>query len=104
MMIVYFTMTIEFSGAKERIPWLPWVTWSAFLANIIGVPCSLGEAVTPLFAIVLTDWVEFQASLSAVILGRGTITVASINPFYGDLSDHQNQHLDHENIIYPQPW
>ena len=80
MMIVYFTMTIEFSGAKERIPWLPWVTWSAFLANVINVPFSLGEALPPLFAIGLTDWVEYQAAISSVILGRGTNTFLNL-PF-----------------------
>ena len=69
MMIIPFTLTMEYSGARERIPLLPWVTWSALLANIINVPFSLGEALPPLFAIGLTDWVEYQAAISSVILG-----------------------------------
>ena len=76
MMIIAFTLTVEFSGAKERIPLLPWVTWSALLANIINVPFSLGEALPPLFAIGLTDWVEYQAAISSVILGGATSTLA----------------------------
>ena len=76
MMIIAFTLTMEYSGARERIPLLPWVTWSAFLANIINVPFSLGEALPPLFAIGLTDWVEYQAAISSVILGGGTDTSA----------------------------
>ena len=67
-MIIAFTLTMEYGGAKERIPFLPWVTWSALLANVINVPFSLGEALPPLFAIGLTDWVEYQAAISSVIL------------------------------------
>ena len=75
-MIIAFTLTMEYSGARERIPLLPWVTWSALLANIINVPFSLGEALPPLFAIGLTDWVEYQAAISSVILGGATSTLA----------------------------
>ena len=69
MMIIPFTLAMEYTGTRERVPLLPWVTWSAFLANVINVPFSLGEALPPLFAIGLTDWVEYQAAISSVILG-----------------------------------
>ena len=75
MMIISSTLTMEYSGVRERVPLLPWVTWSALLANIVNVPFSLGEALPPLFAIGLTDWVEYQAAISSVILGRGTNTL-----------------------------
>ena len=83
-MIIAFTLTMEYSGARERIPLLPWVTWSALLANIINVPFSLGEALPPLFAIGLTDWVEYQAAISSVILGGGTSTscLCKKRPFF----------------------
>ena len=52
---------------------------SALLANVINVPFSLGEALPPLFAIGLTDWVEYQAAISSVILGGATHTLSIIN-------------------------
>lgn len=68
MFMVTFTLVMEFSGVKERVPLLPWVTWNTLLANLINVPFSLGESLPPLFALALPDWVEYQAAISSVIL------------------------------------
>ena len=79
MMIIPFTLIMEYSGVRERVPLLPWVTWSALLANIINVPFALGEALPPLVAMVLTDWVEYQAAISSLILGGDQSLYSSIN-------------------------
>ena len=89
MMIISSTLTMEYSGVRERVPLLLWVTWSALLANIVNVPFSLGEALPPLFAIGLTDWVEYQAAISSVILGRGTNTFLNL-PFSSNDLIHPN--------------
>jgi len=65
--IIAFTMALEYSGVKETLPGIPWVTWSTLLANSVGIPFALGEAIPPFFAMGLKDWKEFQASVSAVI-------------------------------------
>ena len=66
--MVAFTLTLEYSGVKERVPLIPWVTWSTLLANLINVPFSLGESLPPLFALALPDWREYQAAISSVML------------------------------------
>ena len=65
--IIAFTMALEFSGVKETVPGFPWVTWSTLLANSVGIPFALGEAIPALFAMGLKEWREFQATVSAVI-------------------------------------
>ena len=66
--VVCFTLVVEYSGTRERVPLLPWVTWNTLLANLINVPFSLGESLPPVFALALPDWVEYQAAISSVIL------------------------------------
>ena len=68
MFLVSFTLVVEYSGVRETVPFLSWVTWSSFLANLINVPFSLGESLPPLFALALPDWKEYQAAISSVIL------------------------------------
>ena len=34
--MVAFTMSLEYSGVAERVPGLPWVTYSTMLANLIS--------------------------------------------------------------------
>ena len=34
--LLSFTMSLEYSGVAEKVPGLPWVTYSTFLANIIS--------------------------------------------------------------------
>ena len=34
--VLAFTMSLEYSGVAERVPGLPWVTYSTFLANMIS--------------------------------------------------------------------
>jgi len=65
--VLAFTMSLEYSGIKERVPCLPWVTWSTFLANMIGVPFALGETVPVFFAMGLKEWKTFQAAVSATM-------------------------------------
>ena len=37
--VLAFTMSLEYSGVAERVPGLPWVTYSTFLANMISGCC-----------------------------------------------------------------
>ena len=69
MFMVTFTMVMEMSGVKEKVPGLSWVTWSTFLANIINVPFSIGESIPPLIAMALPEWKAYQAAVSSIILG-----------------------------------
>ena len=34
--VLAFTMSLEYSGVAERVPGLPWVTYSTLLANMIS--------------------------------------------------------------------
>merc|ERR1712227_55441 len=65
--VLAFTMSLEYAGVKEAVPIFPWVTWSTLLANVIGIPFALGEAIPSLIAMGLHDWLEFQAAVSSVI-------------------------------------
>ena len=65
--VLAFTMSLEYSGVRERVPCFPWVTWSTMLSNIIGLPFALGESLPPLFAMGLKDWKTFQAAVSSLI-------------------------------------
>ena len=69
MVMVTFTMVMEMSGVKEKVPGLSWVTWSTFLANIINVPFSIGESIPSLIAMALPEWKAYQAAVSSIILG-----------------------------------
>ena len=65
--VLAFTMSLEYSGVRERVPCAPWVTWSTMLSNIIGIPFAMGESLPPLFAMGLKDWKTFQAAVSSLI-------------------------------------
>ena len=65
--VLAFTMSLEYSGIKESVPVISWVTWSTLLANVIGIPFAIGEAIPSLIAMGLHDWLEFQAAVSSVI-------------------------------------
>ena len=60
-------MSLEYAGVKESIPLFAWVTWSTLLANIIGIPFAIGEAIPSVFALGLKDWKTFQAAVSSLI-------------------------------------
>jgi len=65
--VLAFTMSLEYSGVKERVPCLPWVTYSTLLANFIGVPFALGETIPVFFGKYLKEWRTFQAGVSAAM-------------------------------------
>lgn len=65
--VLAFTMSLEYSGVKEHVPCLPWVTYSTLLANLIGVPFAFGETVPVFFAMGLKNWKTFQAAVSATM-------------------------------------
>ena len=69
MFLASFTMVMEMSGVKEKVPGLSWVTWSTFLANVCNLPFSIGESIPPLIAMALPDWKTYQITLSSIILG-----------------------------------
>ena len=66
MVMVTFTMVMEMSGVKEKVPGLSACT---FLANIINVPFSVGESIPSLIAMALPEWKAYQAAVSVIILG-----------------------------------
>jgi len=59
-----FTMTIEFMGSKEIVPWLPWLTYKNLLGNTIQVPYAIGETILGIFAIFIRDYVTLQWVMS----------------------------------------
>ena len=65
--VVAMTMVMEYSGVRERVPLVPWVTWSTLLTSYSAIPFALGEAVPPLLATGLKDWRIFQAVISLLI-------------------------------------
>ena len=65
--LLAFTMILEYSGVKETIPGMSWVTMSTFLANLFAVANALGEVVPSMIALALRDWKEFTAAVSGVI-------------------------------------
>ena len=65
--VLAFTMSLEYAGVKESIPVFSWVTWSTLLANVIGIPFAIGEAIPSAFALGLKDWKTFQAAVSSLI-------------------------------------
>jgi len=65
--VLAFTMSLEYSGVVERVPCLPWVTWSTLLANLIGTPFAIGETIPVFLAMGLKDWRTFQAAGSAIV-------------------------------------
>ena len=71
--LLAFTLTLEYSGVVERVPYVPWVTWSTLLANFVTVPNAVGEMVPPLIALGLRDWKEFQAVVAAVLACTATV-------------------------------
>ena len=71
--LLAFTLTLEYSGVVERVPYVPWVTWSTLLANFVTVPNAVGEMVPPLIALGLRDWKEFQAAVAAVLACTATV-------------------------------
>jgi len=65
--VLAFTMSLEYSGVAERVPGLPWVTYSTLLANLISIPFAVGEFIPVLFAMGLTKWTTYQIVVSCVM-------------------------------------
>ena len=65
--VLAFTMSLEYSGIRERVPCLPWISWSTLLANFIGIPFAVGETFPVFFAMGLKEWKTFQGAVSATM-------------------------------------
>jgi len=63
-----FTLTVEVMGAKEIVPWLPWVTYRNLMGNVVQIPYAVGEAILGVFAIFIRDYVTLQWVMSVVTL------------------------------------
>jgi len=66
--VLAFTMSLEYSGVAERVPGLPWVTYSTFLANMISIPFAMGEMLPTVIGFLVTDWSMFQMVVSLFML------------------------------------
>merc|ERR1712088_32667 len=66
--VLAFTMSLEYSGVAERVPGLPWVTYSTFLANMISIPFAMGEMLPTLIGGFVKDWSMFQLIVSIFML------------------------------------
>jgi len=66
--VLAFTMSLEYSGVAERVPGLPWVTYSTFLANMISIPFALGEILPTVIGYFVKDWSMFQLAVSIFML------------------------------------
>lgn len=65
--LVPFTLSMEIVGGKETMSLLPWVTFKTLLANTITIPFALGEALVPVVALFIRDWVTLQWVISAAL-------------------------------------
>jgi len=63
-----FTLTVEVMGAKEIVPWLPWVTYRNLMGNVVQIPYAVGEAILGVFAIFIRDYFTLQWVMSVAIL------------------------------------
>merc|ERR1719209_858680 len=66
--VLAFTMSLEYSGVAERVPCIPWVTYSTFLANMISIPFALGEILPTVIGYFVRDWSMFQLAVSIFML------------------------------------
>ena len=68
VLIISFTMSLEYSGVREHIPGFPWVTYSTVLASFISIPFAVGESIPVFYAMGLKKWKVFQAAVSATMV------------------------------------
>ena len=76
--LLAFTMTLEYSGVKETVPRMPWVTMSTFLANINTVPNALGEVIIAVIALTAMVWFFLPESLRWLIAKGKTEEAKSV--------------------------
>jgi len=58
--LIPFTLSMEVVGIKERVPFLPWVTYNTLLANFISIPLAGGEAIISALGFGIKDWRTLQ--------------------------------------------
>jgi len=66
--LIPFSMSMEMVGIKERVPCLPWVSYSTLLANFLSVPLAGGEALVSAFGYFIKKWKTLQIIMSAICL------------------------------------
>ena len=52
-------------GSKEKVPFLPWITYKTLLGNLAQVPFALFEALISFVAMFFSDWSTLQWTVSA---------------------------------------
>ena len=62
---VPFCLSLELVGSKEKVPFLPWITYKTLLGNLAQVPFALFEALISLVAMFFRDWSTLQWTVSA---------------------------------------
>jgi len=71
--VLAFTMSLEYAGVAEKVPCVPWVTFSTLLANLISIPFALGEMLPVLFAMGLKNWKNFQYAVSGTMFAAAFV-------------------------------
>lgn len=66
--LIPFTLSMEIVGIKERVPFLPWVTYNTLLANFISIPLACGESFISAMGYAIKDWRTLQWVVSLICL------------------------------------
>ena len=61
-----FSLTVELVGVKEKVPFLPWVSWITLLGNLSQASFAVGETIVSIMAMLIRDWSTFQWIVSAL--------------------------------------
>ena len=62
MFLGAFAMAVEVVGSKERVPFLPWVSWQTMLGVMIQAPFAIGMALLTLYASFISSWFTLQVT------------------------------------------
>jgi len=71
--LIPFVLSMEVVGIKERVPFLPWVSYSTLLANFLSVPLAGGEASVAAFGYFIKKWRTLQWVMSVICLSFALI-------------------------------
>ncbi|XP_023325327.1 organic cation transporter protein [Eurytemora carolleeae] len=71
--LIPFTLSMEIVGIKEKVSFLPWVSYSTLLANFISIPLAVGESVISALGYAIKDWRTLQWVSSLVCLACAAI-------------------------------
>ena len=64
-MVFLVPFCMEMVGSKEKVPFLPWITYKTLIGNLTQVPFAIFEALMSLVAMFISDWSTLQWTVSA---------------------------------------